>query len=47
VRNRGRLGDRALLAFFQVLARFPEGLGQIGFMRDRLFGRQTRLIEYK
>ena len=42
-----RLGDRALLALFQVLARFPEGLGQIRFMRDRLLGRQARLIEYK
>ena len=47
VRNRGRLGDRALLALFQGLARFPEGLGQIRFMRDRLLGRQVRLIEYK
>ena len=40
-------GQRALLALFQVLARFPEGLGQIKFMRDRLLGRQARLIEYK
>lgn len=47
VRNRGPLEQRALLALFQVLARFPEGFGQIRFMRDRLFGRQTRIIEYK
>ena len=47
VRNRGPLNGRALLALFQVLARFPEGYGQIKFMRDRLLGRQTRLIEYK
>ena len=47
VRNRGPLSDRALLALFQVLARFPEGFGQIKFMRDRLLGRQARLIEYK
>ena len=47
VRNRGPLGDRAVLALFQVLGRFPEGLGQIRFMRDRVFGRQARLIEYK
>ncbi len=46
-RNRGRLADCALLALFQVLARFPEGLGQIKFMRDRLLGHQARLIEYK
>jgi glycosyltransferase involved in cell wall biosynthesis len=47
VRNHGPLSDRALLAFFQVLARFPEGLGQMMFMRDRLYGRQVHLIEYK
>jgi GT2 family glycosyltransferase len=47
LRNTGSLDDRALLAVFQVLARFPEGLGQIKFMRDRLLGRQARLIEYK
>ncbi len=47
LRNRGTLSDRAILALFQVLARFPEGLGQISFMRDRLFRRQARLIEYK
>ena len=46
-RNAGPLGDRATLAVFQVLARFPEGLGQIKFMHDRLFGRQAHLIEYK
>jgi hypothetical protein len=46
-RNPGSLGDRALLALFQVLARFPEGWGQIKFIRDRLLGRQARLIEYK
>jgi GT2 family glycosyltransferase len=47
VRNSGTLGERATLAFFQTLARFPEALGQIEFMRDRLFDRQTPLIEYK
>lgn len=46
-RNRGPMSDRALLALFQVLARFAEALGQIRFMRDRLLGRQVRLIEYK
>jgi GT2 family glycosyltransferase len=44
---RGSLGDRALLASYYVLARFPEGLGQLKFLRDRLLGRQPRLIEYK
>ena len=47
IRNRGPLGQRGLLALFQVLARFPEVLGQIKFMRDRLLGRASRLIEYK
>jgi GT2 family glycosyltransferase len=47
VRNEGPLADRATLALFQVLARFPEGLGQLQFLRDRLLGRSARLIEYK
>ena len=47
VRNQGPLNHRAALALFQVLARFPEALGQIKFTRDRLFGREQRLIEYK
>src|SRR5262245_34511064 len=47
MRNRGPLKQRALLALFQLLARFPEAWGQIKFMRDRLLGRQVRLIEYK
>jgi GT2 family glycosyltransferase len=47
LRNNGSLGDRAVLAFFQVLARFPEGWGQIKFLRDRLFHRRSPLIEYK
>ena len=41
------LAERATLALFQVLARFPEGLGQIAFLRDRLLGRTARIIEYK
>jgi GT2 family glycosyltransferase len=47
VRNQGPLGQRALLALFQVLSRFPEAWGQIKFMRDRLLGRQAHLTEYK
>ena len=46
-RNTGSLIDRATLALFHVLARFPEGFGQIKFLCDRLLGRQARLIEYK
>ena len=47
MRNSGSIGDRTSLAFFQVLSRFPEGLAQLMFLRDRAFGRQARLIEYK
>ena len=46
-RNHGALRHRATLALFQVLARFPEGCGQLKFVRDRLLDRQARLIEYK
>jgi GT2 family glycosyltransferase len=47
VRNDGPLSQRALVAAFQVLGRFPEGIGQVKFLRDRLLGRQTAIIEYK
>ena len=47
VRNTGPLRQRTLVAVFQVLARFPEGFGQMKFLRDRLFGCQTAIIEYK
>jgi GT2 family glycosyltransferase len=47
VRNRGPMMQRALVALFQLLARFPEACGQIKFMRDRLLGHQAHLIEYK
>lgn len=46
-RNTGPLRQRATLAFFQLLGRFPESLGQIKFMGDRLLGRRSLLIEYK
>jgi GT2 family glycosyltransferase len=46
-RNTGPLNQRATLALCQMLARFPEAVGQIKFLRDRLLGRRTRLIEYK
>jgi GT2 family glycosyltransferase len=47
LRNRGSMGERMALALFQLLSRFAEALGQIKFLRDWLFGRQARLIEYK
>jgi GT2 family glycosyltransferase len=47
IRNRGQPGERVLLALFQVLARFPEALGQVKFMRDRIFRFRSALIEYK
>jgi hypothetical protein len=47
MRNTGPLNQRATLALFQVLARFAEGLGQIKFMYEYLFGHRKRLIEYK
>ena len=47
VRNHGPVKQRALLALFQLLARFPEAFGQIMFMRDRLLGTQVRPVEYK
>lgn len=43
----GSLRDRVRLATFQLLARFPEGLGQIAFQRDRLLQLRPRLIEHK
>jgi len=47
LRSRGTFSERLTLAWFQVLARFPEAWGEIRFAVDRLLGRQARLIEYK
>jgi hypothetical protein len=47
MRNRGSLRDHAVLALYQVLARIPEGWGEIKFLIDRLLDRQSPLIEYK
>jgi GT2 family glycosyltransferase len=47
VLNPGPLQKRALLAVFQVLARFPECAGQIKFLGDRFIGSTTGIIEYK
>lgn len=46
-RNRGPLSERLTIAFFQMLSRFPEALGQLKFLRDRLFDGRPKLIEYK
>jgi cellulose synthase/poly-beta-1,6-N-acetylglucosamine synthase-like glycosyltransferase len=46
-RTPGPVRDRMVVATFQMLARFPEILGQIRFMWDRLRARQARIIEYK
>jgi GT2 family glycosyltransferase len=47
VRSTGTLKQRLTLALFQMMARFPEALGQIKFARDRLLSRRAWLIEYK
>ncbi|WP_346656113.1 glycosyltransferase [Bradyrhizobium sp. dw_78] len=46
-RGPGDFRERATKAFFQVIGRFPEALGQLQFWRDRLFSRKSLLIEYK
>jgi glycosyltransferase involved in cell wall biosynthesis len=46
-RNKGTLRQRVTLALFQMIARFPEALGQLKFRRDHLLNRQAWLIEYK
>src|ERR1022692_160970 len=47
VRFSGPLGDRALLALFDVLGHFPQAYGQIKFFCDRMLGREASIIEYK
>jgi glycosyltransferase involved in cell wall biosynthesis len=47
IRNAGTIRERTIKAIFQVLARFPEGMGQLKFLRNRLLGRSASLIEYK
>lgn len=46
-RSAAPLRERMLSSIFQVLARFPEGLGQVKFLIERIRGRQGVLIEYK
>jgi hypothetical protein len=47
VRNSGPLTDRATISVFQVLAHFPEALGQLKFLWHRLLGVRPGLLEYK
>ena len=47
IHNSGPLRDRTRLALFQLLATFPESLGQTIFFRDRLLRRRPQLIEHK
>jgi glycosyltransferase involved in cell wall biosynthesis len=46
-RNKGTLQERSLRALFQLLARFPESIGQLKFSYAQTFKQQTRIIEYK
>jgi GT2 family glycosyltransferase len=43
----GSLRTRFQLAFFELLARFPESHGQMKFLRDWLMGSRGGIIEYK
>jgi GT2 family glycosyltransferase len=43
----GSLRSRWTVAFFELLGRFPESLGQMKFLRDRLMGSRGGIIEYK
>jgi glycosyltransferase involved in cell wall biosynthesis len=43
----GSMRIRFRLAFFEMLGRFSESLGQMKFMRDQLMGSRGGIIEYK
>jgi glycosyltransferase involved in cell wall biosynthesis len=43
----GSLRIRFQLAFFELLGRLPESIGQLKFWRDRLIGSRGGIIEYK
>lgn len=47
VRNSGSNRDRLIIAFFQVLGRFPEVYGQIRFLFDHMRGVASAIVEYK
>jgi glycosyltransferase involved in cell wall biosynthesis len=39
--------DAMTNAFFMLLGKFPQAAGQIKYLRNRLLGRRSRVIEYK
>jgi hypothetical protein len=43
----GSIRTRFQLAFFEILARVPESLGQMKFLRNRLMHVRGSIIEYK
>ena len=47
LRTQGAIRNRLIIAFFQMLSRFPESWGQIKYLFDRTLNRQARIIEYK
>jgi GT2 family glycosyltransferase len=47
LRGSGTVQERALKAVFHTLGRFPEMLGQLQYLLNRVLRRQGRLIEYK
>ena len=47
LRTPGSIRDRLVIAFFQMLSRFPESWGQIKYLFDRTLNRPARIIEYK
>jgi GT2 family glycosyltransferase len=46
-RQPGPGSDRVKFAFFEVLGRFAEGIGQLRFLLDRLLERRSQIVEYK
>jgi GT2 family glycosyltransferase len=47
MRSNNRKGRNWLQAFFLVLGKFPEAIGQLKFVYNRLAGKAAHLIEYK
>lgn len=47
LKNLGTNRDAAMVAFFEVIVRFPEAIGQLKFAADRVLSRQSGVIEYK
>ncbi|MDA9521542.1 glycosyl transferase [Bradyrhizobium sp. CCBAU 11434] len=43
----GPLSENLILAFFQLLSRFPEAVGQLRFLRDLVWRRAPTIIEHK